>query len=319
MREYGAWKGMRELVLLCLFLSVSCAAEEGGTLSEREKAMRVAESTAFYYDSKGTPAEFAANRYLRLVNERRVLLKQKVLTEGEAVRRLAEYYDDVQLGRNWKVKREVLQIPELPCAPSLDADFRRGGWSDARVINGEYVLNQTEKSAFSSRWFLGWHEDALYVGAQFPDSEIVARNGRNCDNGGNLYEGDCLEVFIRPEPGKKEYFEFLVNPDGVLWMLRHSLDRWGRNVVADADMDPETVRCHARRNKDGYRIALRIPFGIFHGKWCRKTSCRGEVFELMLVRTNRGKERYGRSAFVPLLYDGHNLFCYAKGIFAVKK
>ena len=30
MREYGAWKGMRELVLLCLFLSVSCAAEEGG-------------------------------------------------------------------------------------------------------------------------------------------------------------------------------------------------------------------------------------------------------------------------------------------------
>lgn len=177
MREYGAWKGMRELVLLCLFLSVSCAAEEGGTLSEREKAMRVAESTAFYYDSKGTPAEFAANRYLRLVNERRVLLKQKVLTEGEAVRRLAEYYDDVQLGRNWKVKREVLQIPELPCAPSLDADFRRGGWSDARVINGEYVLNQTEKSAFSSRWFLGWHEDALYVGAQFPDSEIVARNG----------------------------------------------------------------------------------------------------------------------------------------------
>ena len=40
MREYGAWKGMRKLLLLCLFLSVSCAAEEGGTLSEREKAMR---------------------------------------------------------------------------------------------------------------------------------------------------------------------------------------------------------------------------------------------------------------------------------------
>ena len=128
MRECGVWKGMRGLVHLCLFLSVSCAADEGKTLSDREKAMRVAESTAFYYDSKGTPAEFAANRYLRLVNERRVLLKQKVLTEEEAVRRLAEYYDDVQLGRNWKVKREVLQIPELPCAPSLDADFRRGGW-----------------------------------------------------------------------------------------------------------------------------------------------------------------------------------------------
>ena len=28
---------------------------------------------------------------------------------------------------------------------------------------------------------------------------------------------------------------------------------------------------------------------------------------------------YGRSAFVPLPYDGHTLFCYAKGIFAVKK
>ncbi len=301
MNKYGC------LLLLPLILS-GCRSNDY-TPREEENARKVMVGRPFYESGKGTPAEFATNMRGQMNHEGAVVRGEREGDYAHAVKRLSSVYDDAQLGFQWKLPFPETAVPRLAAPPAVDGSFSAGEWQGARVWQGEYVVSRKNPVPGSAAvWRAGWHGDRLYVAARFPDRDIQSYENDVKANRW-IHRGDSLELFLQPDSAEGIYFEFIVNPRGSLWALKHVNNIWGGHVTMGTDLDLG-VRTAARSDKEGFTVEMSIPLPRLHGAWCRHSPRSGDSFRFMLVRTNRDGETYTKSSPVPFLYDGHNIYGY---------
>ena len=231
-----------------------------------------------------------------------------------AVRLFARIHDEVLAGMKWKETLPKAAIPRFAAPPAIDGIIKPEEWKNALVYRGEYPLNQTRRSEKYEKtsWRIGWHGNTLYVAAEFEDRNITPYHGRfSTPDLRPLYMGDAFELFIRPIEGKPLYHEYLVNPQGILWALVHVNDPRG-SWIRICDDFPTKAETAVRVTKNGYSLELSVPLGEMYGPWRNRPSQTGHRFSFMMIRTHRDGERYFRTAPVPLLYEGHNIFGYIK-------
>jgi hypothetical protein len=117
-------------------------------------------------------------------------------------------------------------------APAIDGDLSDGAWRHAVVIDQFFEFRSGGEPAASegSARFL-WDDNSLYVGLEMQDVDIrsaCALSG-HCGNDANLFNGDVIELFIKPLPGRTKYFEFEWSPLGEIFDARfdNAMDpRW---------------------------------------------------------------------------------------------
>ena len=299
---------MRRLLLLFALLPLLPGCRTPDYTPEEEAAAReIMFGRPFYDRGKGSPAEFITNQRGQYNPYGAVLRGEDLYPE--AVKTLARLRNEAELGFRWKHPVPVARLPRLAAAPRIDGTPEAAEWRDALRFEGEFVMNRDEKTPqkHPSLWLAGRHDGHLYVAVRFPDEEIHAFR----EPEKRIYLGDSLELFVRPDKEENLYFEFIVNPDGVLWARKHIFSEWG-GFFTLRDRADRGVRCAAKREGTGYSIEIAVPFEQLHPKWIRRPPQPGDSFSFMMVRTSLNKEVYTKNTPVPFLYDGHNVFGYFK-------
>jgi hypothetical protein len=264
---------------------------------------------------KGTPAEFAADKmgsHPTFIYRRMLLgeLKPGIYGTRESARAIMnDMLAEIDLGFAWPIKTPPqFDLPHTATKPVIDADLDEDAWRNALTFTGEYPLNSLEKRDSGIVWKLMWDEDCLYVGAIIPDATITSID---FDEANRKYpwDADVLEIFVMPDRRFKSYWEVVVNPDNSIVDGLHTY-----NVVARTnnglDESMQGLATQTRRAQDGYTVEAALPFIEMPNYRLGNPPKAGESVHLVLVRIDDGQ----RSAFVPFLYDGHNLFGYPQFI-----
>jgi len=74
-----------------------------------------------------------------------------------------------------------------------------------------------------------------------------------------VYRDSCLEFFFMPEGGDR-YFNFEINPNGILW-AGFGRERNGRSVLSPAEPD-RVFGIRTERTADGWEARYRIPLSF---------------------------------------------------------
>lgn len=292
--------------LSCL-IGGCCAPHAGVSPEELRMAKIVAADSDpdFYLRGKGTPAEFMSNRFYTLRNARWAVRDGRTrggVSYPDAVKQLAGFYREFQKGLAWKEQPRRIALPRLNAAPVLDGRLAPEEWKGAAVFSGEFPVGDAgpDRNYRDSRWYAGVYRNTLYVGARFRDRDRRVFSGTSFDEPAPIYRGDSLEVFVRPDRDRLHYREFLVNPDGECWALRHKASPFGQWDMLDSRVD-SGMETRTSTGPDGFCFEVKIPlrFGL------------GPRWSFMLLRGNRDGGRECRySTPVPLLYDSHNIYGY---------
>ena len=288
------------LILPVLMLLCGCA------LTPEEKAHRIADDPYFFTAAvAGTSAAFAANQCWFWEAEREIVAGKREGDLPGAVAILAAIYDEVELGKAWRVMPMTVTLPELDTSPVIDGEISGGEWEYALVLDSEFSLNATVANPSSSVcWRFAATGSALCFAVEVRDEDVVSESGRWGD-ATLMYEGDCIEFFVRPDRRTDIYFEFIVNPNGELWSLKHQVNPKGWWYKLRRDYDSGAVAA-VQRTPTGYTVELMLPFDIFGPLWNPRD------FSMLPVRIDRTLAGTRRSAPVPFLYDGHNLPCHIR-------
>ena len=113
------------------------------------------------------------------------------------------------------VQREVVCV-RVDRPPVLDGVADEEFWRHApRIEAFPAFWNGTPTDLRTVAWLV-WDDDALYYAAVMADDELFAAGAKRNDR---LWEGDVFELFFKPADDRPEYFEFQVNPRGVILEL----------------------------------------------------------------------------------------------------
>ena len=143
----------------------------------------------------------------------------------------------------------------------------------------------------------GWTDKHLYLHLWAKDSWVV---GRETKAKGRVYEDDCLEVFLQPEPDR--YWGWEINPLGTC--LDYRVGGWADGPVEDRHIDVKwstAAQWKARRHDAGWALELRIPFLKDLGRVPR----RGEAWRATFNRLDLDRQgRQTLSTFSALPTNG---------------
>ncbi len=263
-----------------------------------------------FLKGKNTPAEYATDKigsHPTFVSKRILggeLTSGKDGTREGARAAMNELLADIDKGFNWPVKvPPQFDLPHATAKPVIDGELGDGAWKDALTFTGEYPLSSMEKSEYAIVWKLMWDEDYLYAGAVIPDASIVSVDFDEV-NKKYPWDADVLELFVMPERRPKSYWEVVVNPGNKIVDGLHTY-----NLVAWPNGLAEDMRGLVTKTKlspDSYTVEAALPFKEMPGYTRGNQPKVGESLYLVMVRINDGR----RMAFIPLLYDGHNIFGY---------
>lgn len=302
------------LTASCL-LSAGCSGIPGG--QDAAEAFRLADDPDFSAKHLNTPARYFVEQMefervcIRLLQDR---VKKNYYW---CIPRVAALYRNIRKGLEWKRENAVFKIPFLTHPPEIDGIVLENEWRDALEFREEYPLDSaTPLSERNSRWRIGYDRNCLYFSAQFEDSDIVAWNtvGKYGLKNKAIYEADCFEVFLRPSPAFQHYYEFLTNPEGTSWDMMHCHLKTGRWQPINDRLNLGILRAASIENgKLNYEMA--IPLAALYGEWNLRGIRPGDEFEFMPIRCDRNASGFRKTTPVPLLYDGHNIYGYIRGVF----
>lgn len=221
----------------------------------------------------------------------------------------------VEAAKTWPAPGEFA-VPKVARPPTIDGKLDDDAWKQAAVWTERFAFNETVPGGPATTWRAAWDDRCLYFAFECADADIVAP-ARERDAA--VYEDDCVEMFILPEPRFRTYWEIVVAPNGSLFdsVECKLADSWG------ADLDPrQDVRglqhaatCRGTVNDssdedEGYSVEVAMPFDQLPG-YARRAAGPGDRIHFMLVRIDRTHGRMQAYAFRPLQAWGHNIWNHA--------
>jgi hypothetical protein len=105
-------------------------------------------------------------------------------------------------------------------------------WNKTQWV--KFTRIQAEGSNYESKSKMMYSEKGIYLLFSGDDQKITTKNWKDFEN---IYDGDVFEVFFHPDPSKRQYFEYEINP--LRKELTLTLARSGRNTLAWAPWNVE--------------------------------------------------------------------------------
>lgn len=267
-------------------------------------------SPGYYRQGKGTPAEYITGQlgFMNdIVKALNILMPERLdrgdyLPGGRSVsgaRDLVRAFKaDADRGFAWKTPRKEVVIP---CSSS---------WDQSLVLKGEVPLDSETAPCGDTLWQLRYDRNFLYAKVTVTDTDSHFRKER-------AYEADSIELFIKDDPQLDEYWELVAAPGAAPFTSRHFRPAAQGARLSQHKKFPKGLLVQSAASKDGFTAEFRFPFFAL-ARLDRALPFDGAELELMLVRTNLDHGKYTKSAPVPLLYDGHNLFGFIRATLGKK-
>jgi len=133
--------------------------------------------------------------------------------------------------------RRELTVRPTASAPAIDGDLSDACWASAAVadrfrLNDSGVIASQQTIArvtCDSRY--------LYLGIECQEDLVERINARVTEDGGNVWEDDCVEIFLDPDADRKSFYQVVVNSRGVKWFAEvGGTQKWQPQIQAAAKL-----------------------------------------------------------------------------------
>ena len=184
-------------------------------------------------------------------------------------------------------------------AVRLDVPLRLDGKLDEDLYKGpsftdfvQYIPNNGDPGTEKTEMWIGYDDDALYVGARMWDSRpdsIASRIGRRDDN----FNSDLFEVIIDSYHDKRTGYSFQINPSGAIRDESYYNDSW-TDLSWDAIWEGKTSI-----DDKGWVAELRIPYSQL--RFNQQDTYTWGIFPTRFIK-RRGEWNY--YTYIPLTESG---------------
>lgn len=173
----------------------------------------------------------------------------------------------------------------------VDGRLDDEAWKHAPRLGSFTVLGTGEKAAPGTTFMLLYDDEYLYFGAEMDEPDVASLHAvRSEPDDVRLHEDDCVELFLAAGKQRTNYYQFLINPKGVLT----DQERVQGGVVYDVRWN-SGARSAATVGDKKWTVEMAIPWAsldmkdAFTGDW-----------GLNVARERRAGGGLELSSFVPM-------------------
>jgi len=178
-------------------------------------------------------------------------------------------------------KAKSVISPLTNVTPVIDGNLDDTCWKEAGKITGFFRIKSSKAAKEKTAFYFTHDKNILYIGAVVSDPKMAADKTKRDQN---IWEDDCIEIFLDPERNRKDKFHLIISATGVLYDAKSGKKSW--NAVPDI-----AVRTRQYPDK-GWTAEIAIPFKALDVK----TPQKGKVWDMKLAR-----EDYNSVGGVPKL------------------
>jgi hypothetical protein len=274
--------------------------------------------------AQNTPSMEVATHPLDNPQLRQKMLRQLPATEAELAFGRSYYREILNAtlkGPTWP-QPPTVDLPRAAVAPVIDGRLDDPAWQRAASFEQSYPFNQTASVGVDhTRWMVTWDHQHLYFAFQCRDEDLRAPVMPRDEQ---VYNGDCVEMFILPRPETMVYWEVVISPSGCVYDGLQAKRPRGWGAVTRPELNLPGLRFgiavdgtldNAADRDGGYSVEVAVPFASLPEYSLAKPAA-GQVIRFMLVRVDLSGPGAGQMkpfAFVPLLSWGHNIWNHAAG------
>lgn len=171
----------------------------------------------------------------------------------------------------------VITIPFLNETPLIDGKVEKREWYGASLLSPFISMTKGTISELSSKFYIFYTEEAIYFAFKF-ERPPYALNPLSRNEPFNVWQDDCIELFLRPVFGEKWEYNFVGNADSVY-------EEGLRKGVTD-----KSWKCKweykARRTDTGWEGEMKIPFSSLNLEKVKPK----DVWEMEVVNNQKTPE-----------------------------
>ncbi|MCK4324351.1 MAG: hypothetical protein KAW89_07465 [Armatimonadetes bacterium] len=168
----------------------------------------------------------------------RVVMIAALLAAGCVCTQAAEFYTP-----------PVVSVALLDKAPEIDGIVGRQEWGQAAVLSEFVTLGGESRVQLPTTVYVGYTEQALYVGARLFDPNPQQLRREVTQRDGEVWRDDCLELFVDTAGERQDYAHLAVNALGTKY------DSYDRVVTEDFQWEAA-----ATIHDDGWSVEIQLPF-----------------------------------------------------------
>lgn len=225
--------------------------------------------------------------------------------------------NDLQEAVSWPHPPTNVTVPYTATPPVIDGVPNESCWRKAAVFTRVYPFNQRKATKTpATTWRLLWDERYLYVAMTATDPDIVAPTLARDDE---VYNADCLEVFLLPDMATRKYWEIEVGATNSLFDAINikNPDAWGCDYHKEANMQglltatrvDGTPNLSADKDR-GYTVEIAIPFAELPDAKPGSLATPGMQLHFLLTRLDRNGATLIPYGCCPVITWVHNIWNY---------
>lgn len=200
---------------------------------------------------------------------------------------------------------------------TIDGKLDEPTWKHAVEIPIQFQSSEKMPEVKAKARLL-WDAQFLYVGFEVLDSNIIAPV---VARDGNVWDYDCVEIFLMPNRRFGTYWEIELSPTGSIldYFCYKYNNQWGSDLNKTETLHglqtASAIRGTANKTDDldeGYTVEFAVPFDQLPGM--QKGAAKGDRFHALLGWINKDSEAAGSPstalAQVPYITWFHNVWSY---------
>lgn len=125
----------------------------------------------------------------------------------------------------------VAVVKKCAAAPTIDGDLGDACWKAARIGGVWIDPNAGGAAKPHPSVFVCYDDKNLYVAVHNPEPEMGNVIADVTERDGRVWNDDSNEVFLDPTAGKKPYYQFIVNTNGVFYDGQEKDGAWNSKAV----------------------------------------------------------------------------------------
>ena len=103
-------------------------------------------------------------------------------------------------------------VPQTVKAPVIDGNLSEIGWQGAALLSPFQNSDGTDVPSNPTETFLMWDAENLYVGVKAYLSDSFLPYVSQTQQDSPIWEDECIEILIDPDPKTDVYYHFVINP-----------------------------------------------------------------------------------------------------------
>lgn len=150
-------------------------------------------------------------------------------------------------------------LPRQDAAATIDGKLDEPAWQKAAVVESFFQINSGRRPAVQPTRVKFWSNGkSLFIGFVCQEKNADRMKATQTKRDGQVWNDDCVEVFLSPKINAEPYYQFLVNAIGTQCDLK--VTGSGFNKIPSWDGDWKAA---ATRTADGYTVEIELPFRMF--------------------------------------------------------